>query len=112
MNVAGIYIDSLSVHSMWGVAGENRFGSAHENYKSRDMILSLDDKFSPLQGHSFSRQGSHKVCSNFCLGSGRIKHGASANQKLSQIMRSNFISLISLLKSPMKLKSLFPCPYI
>ena len=65
MNVAGIYIDSLSIHSIWGVAGENRFGSAHENYKSRDMILSLDDKFSPLQGHSFSRQGSHKVCSNF-----------------------------------------------
>lgn len=65
MNVAGIYIDSLSIHSIWGVAGENRIGSLHENFKSRDMILSLDDKVSPLQGHSFSRQGSHKVCSNF-----------------------------------------------
>ena len=65
MNVAGIYIDSLSVHSIWGVAGENRLVNPHENYKSRDMILSLDDKVSPLQGHSFSRQGSHKVCNNF-----------------------------------------------
>lgn len=65
MNVAGIYIDSLSIHSIWGVAGENRLGSPHENFNSRDMILSLDDKVSPLQGHSFSRQGSHKVCSNF-----------------------------------------------
>ena len=58
MNVAGIYIDSLSVHSVWGVAGDNRLVNPHENYKSRDMILSLDDKVSPLQGHSFSRQGS------------------------------------------------------
>ena len=65
MNVAGIYIDSLSVHSIWGVAGDNRLVNPPENYKSRDMILSLDDKVSPLQGHSFSRQGSHKVCSNF-----------------------------------------------
>jgi len=65
MNVAGIYIDSLSVHSIWGVAGGNSLGKQYENCNSRDMILSLEDNISPLSGHSFSRQGSHKVCSNF-----------------------------------------------
>ncbi|NBR05059.1 MAG: hypothetical protein EBT92_04735 [Planctomycetes bacterium] len=65
MNVAGIYIDSLAVHSVWGAAGEISHANLHGNCKSRDMILSLGDNITSLQGHSFSRQGNHKVCSNF-----------------------------------------------
>lgn len=83
MNVAGIYIDSLSIHSIWGIAGKNSPGNQHENYKSRDMILSLEDTISPLTGHSFSRLGSHKVCGNFLPFVGSNKTWGSGKSEIN-----------------------------
>lgn len=83
MNVAGIYIDSLSVHSIWGVAGKNNLGQHHENCNSREMIFSLDSNISPLLEHSFSRHGSHKVCSNFLPWIGSTKTWGSGKSEIT-----------------------------
>lgn len=65
MNVVGIYIDSLSHHSISGMVVGSDFGNNPQACMSRDMVLLLEDKIIPVDNHSFSRHGEHKVCCDF-----------------------------------------------
>jgi hypothetical protein len=110
MNVAGIYIDSLAIHSVWGVAGDNSQGNLHGNCKSRDMILSLGDNISPLQGHSFSRQGSHKVCSNFLPWISSNKTWGLGKSEISADYALEFYLVELLARLPAETKIAFSLP--
>ena len=110
MNVAGIYIDSLSIHSIWGLAGKTSPVNQQENYKSSDMILSLEDTISPLTGHSFSRLGSHKVCSNFLPFIGSNKTWGSGKSEITADHALEFFLVQLFAQMPSETKFAFSLP--
>ncbi|GEM_PF-549550 len=65
MNVAGIYIDSLSIHCLQGTTTDSPLNKTPHTFKTKELLLLLDDKVVPVQGLAQSRLGSHRVCSNF-----------------------------------------------